>query len=617
MSFSAAFTFLIALTISYAVRLFLICVASAIFAVTCVGQTASSGGAPVKDQTAQATSASNKQTNRQTPKPAATPQPPKQLKIGNVNFSGGLRLRVENYGWWETSGFEDDYTFGAAVLRLSLGQQKEKFDWLIEGEFPVLINLPERAVAPAPQGQLGQGGSYFAANGHQDGSAILKQAYVRVKSLFGDKSSSLRLGRFEFVDGSETTPADATLAVLKRDSIAHRLIGHFGFTHIGRSFDAIQYVHNTKKNNFTFVGGRPTEGVFQLRSLKEIDVDFWYAAFTKPIAIKKVASEFRILALHYHDGRDALKTDNRSAALRRADHDNIRITTIGGNYIAAIKTKNGTVDLLAWGVGQFGDWGNQSHRAGAIVVEGGFQPAGGLAKYKTWFRGGYSRSTGDGNSTDNRHTSFFQVLPTPRIYARFPFYNMMNMEDAYAQLKFKPHARVNIRADAHHLRLSNRNDLWYVGGGAFQEGTFGYVGRPSGGRKSLGTLFDISADITVTPTTTLTFYGAGVRGCGVQSFIYPAGGQNPTARFSIRGINEKILIELAYTGLGLLLVVNRIGDVGSTEWASWILLLALGEFFGNFVFSLTDHATPVSSGPSNGCRSPAAHSLSAFCSCRL
>ncbi len=34
-----------------------------------------------------------------------------------------------------------------------------------------------------------------------------------------------------------------------------------------------------------------------------------------------------------------------------------------------------------------------------------------------------------------------------------------------------------------------------------------------------------------TPTTTLTFYGAGVRGGGVQSTIYPAGGANPTARF--------------------------------------------------------------------------------------
>jgi len=70
-----------------------------------------------------------------------------------------------------------------------------------------------------------------------------------------------------------------------------------------------------------------------------------------------------------------------------------------------------------------------------------------------------------------------------------------------------------------------------VGGGAFQEGTFGYVGRQAGGRKGMGTLFDLSADLNVTPTTTLSLYGVGGRGGGVQSSIYPAGGANPAARF--------------------------------------------------------------------------------------
>ena len=464
------------------------------------------------------------------PKPAAAQQQPKQRKIGGVNLSGSLRLRAEHHGWFAAPGYEDAYTFGAAVLRLSVGQQRERFDWLVEGEFPLLVNLPERAIAPAPQGQLGTGASYFAASGRQDGSAVLKQAFVRAKSVFGDAPSSLRAGRFEFADGTETAPADPTLAALKRDHIAQRLLGNFGWSHVGRSFDAVQYTRSTKSDNLTLVGGRAVEGVFQLRAAKELDVDFWYGAYTRPLAGKTVNGEFRLLGLHYHDGRGALKTDNRAAALRQADTENIRLTTAGGNYIAAVKTGAGTIDLLAWGVGQFGRWGNQTHRAGALVFEGGVQPAGALARAKTWLRAGYARSTGDGDPTDSRHTTFFQVLPTPRIYARLPFYNMMNTEDAYAQVKLRPHARLALRADIHHLRLSNRNDLWYGGGGAFQEGTFGYTGRPSSGRRNLGTLFDVSADLAVTPTTTVTFYGAGVRGGSVQSAIYPAGGANPTAR---------------------------------------------------------------------------------------
>jgi hypothetical protein len=47
---------------------------------------------------------------------------------------------------------------------------------------------------------------------------------------------------------------------------------------------------------------------------------------------------------------------------------------------------------------------------------------------------------------------------------------------------------------------------------------------------------------------------------------------------------------LAYTGLGFLLLMNRMVPPRSSEWARWILLLALGGFFGNFVLSLTDHA---------------------------
>jgi len=47
---------------------------------------------------------------------------------------------------------------------------------------------------------------------------------------------------------------------------------------------------------------------------------------------------------------------------------------------------------------------------------------------------------------------------------------------------------------------------------------------------------------------------------------------------------------LAYTGLGLLLVMNRMVDRQSEEWPRWVLLMGLGGVFGNFIFSLTDHA---------------------------
>jgi len=47
---------------------------------------------------------------------------------------------------------------------------------------------------------------------------------------------------------------------------------------------------------------------------------------------------------------------------------------------------------------------------------------------------------------------------------------------------------------------------------------------------------------------------------------------------------------LAYTGLGFLLVMNRMVDPDSTDWAQWVTLFTLGGFIGNFIFSLADHA---------------------------
>jgi len=47
---------------------------------------------------------------------------------------------------------------------------------------------------------------------------------------------------------------------------------------------------------------------------------------------------------------------------------------------------------------------------------------------------------------------------------------------------------------------------------------------------------------------------------------------------------------LAYAGLGFLLVMNRMVDSDSLEWAQWILLFTMGGYVGNFVFSLVDHA---------------------------
>lgn len=47
---------------------------------------------------------------------------------------------------------------------------------------------------------------------------------------------------------------------------------------------------------------------------------------------------------------------------------------------------------------------------------------------------------------------------------------------------------------------------------------------------------------------------------------------------------------LAFTGLGFLVLLNRMVPAETIEWGRWVCLLALGGFAGNFVLSLADHA---------------------------
>ena len=141
---------------------------------------------------------------------------------------------------------------------------------------------------------------------------------------------------------------------------------------------------------------------------------------------------------------------------------------------------------------------------------------------KPWLSAGYSYGSGDKNPNDSRHGTFFQVLTTPRQYARFPFYNMMNNEDWYGTPQ--PAARVSklaLRSELHALRLASAADFWYSGGGAFQPHVSAYTGRPSNGHHGLANVWDLSADYQVTRAFSTTLYYGHAWGKSVIAAIYP------------------------------------------------------------------------------------------------
>lgn len=459
-----------------------------------------------------------------------TPQSPAAAPL---QWNATLRSRAEAWDWFD-AGDEGRYAFVGSFLRAGVSQQLRGFGWRIEVMAPLLLGLPDDAVLPGAQGQLGQGASYFAANdgARNPGDVFPKEVYVRVGRPPGQDGHALRLGRFDFVDGVETVPEDATLARLKRERIGHRLLGPFSFTHVQRSYDGAQYSWTTRRRQLLLLAARPTTGVFDADGWGWVDdVTALYGALTTPFRLGGEAGDARLFALWYEDGRGVPKTDNRPALLREADADDIRVTTVGGHVLQVFPTSSGPVDLLLWGALQTGSWGTLDHAASAVALELGIQPA--LGTLAPWVRVGFFRGSGDGDPADGEHDTFFQILPTPRPYARFPFYNLMNTTEVFATAALRPHPMATVRAGARRLRLSESADLWYLGGGAFEDETFGYAGRPSGGARGLSTIFDLSLTVTPAPWVTLEAFGAVALEGDVVRGIYPDAGSGRLAYLEV------------------------------------------------------------------------------------
>ena len=452
------------------------------------------------------------------------------------------RVRGEFVSWFEPpaparAGVED-YAFFAHQLRFGGRLKVPHLQVVVEGQNVQLVNLPDDASLAPPQGNLGPGANYFAHSpgvegDTSQGETFLRQGYAVLSDPPGVPGLSLAGGRFEYSEGAETVPADASLAWMKKARIAERLVGPFNYTHYGRSFDGLKLAHDSAPLNVTAVAFRPTHGGFERSAGREMgDVGIaGLAATLKRLPDLDLPFDARAFYLYYDDRRFSdereeerrpVKVDNRPASARTTEGDSIAVHTFGAHALSVFAAGPGKADLLVWGAVQRGEWGVQKHDAWAYAVEGGYQLPGVWGA--PWLRVGYDQSSGDDDPGDDVHATFFQLLPTARIYAQFPFFNFMNSQDTFAQLLLKPHPRVQVRTDAHWLRLSERKDLWYAGGGATNDDVFGFSGTPSGDRRELAYLVDLAFTIQVWKQLGAYLYYGHAFGQGVPKQTFEGAG---------------------------------------------------------------------------------------------
>ncbi len=452
----------------------------------------------------------------------------------NFKVTGELRGRYEGFDYFQPKlnpkggvvANQNNYSFGALRARLGVGFTSDYLDAFLQGQYTGLYALPDHAFSGSTAGPLGLGASYFHDSGNitDPNEVFLKQGYLNLKlqKLVGLPNTFLKGGRFEFNDGLEYKTGDAKFDQLKATRVSGRLIGTFDFSNVTRSFDGLSLAYDDPSLNASFYATHPTQGGFNVHAEDEISkIDLAYAAFTSKRGALIPDTEARLFYIYYGDSRSGVQVvDNRAAAARPLlSNSNLSIHTIGTHLLTVSKLGPGSIDGLVWGAYQFGDWTNLSQSAYAFATEVGYQWTDEFLK--PWIRAGYSIGSGDTNSKDGTHGTFFQIMPTVRLYAKFPFFNMMDTQDAFTQFIVTPTQNTKVGVDFHHLMLAETSDLFYGGSGATSRtGSLGYYGRASGGNGTIGQMVDISFNQAINKYLSWAAYYAHVFGNDVTGNVY-------------------------------------------------------------------------------------------------
>ena len=397
---------------------------------------------------------------------------------------------------------DPDYTFFGDRAELGVRVEGSRFDLSGAFNYVRLENLPKAAIGP---GGLGSGAFYFAATGVSYSYQLyLGELTLKVKSANG---ASLTIGRMPFSSGGEVVSGSFKMQRLKAERLHSRLIGNFEWSYYQRRFDGARVDVDRPHWHFNAAAFVPTQGGFEeSTNLSMPKVHVGATSFT----LKSSNVDWQGFAYLYRDRRgEAAVVDNTFSLDRPID---ITIATLGGSYVRVLPRRSGEFDLVAWIAAQTGNWYGRSHRAGSVALEAGHHWT--RVRSRPWLRAGYLWASGDRNQDDDRHGTFFQMIPSSRKYALSSVYAQMNLSDAFAQLAVEPRG-LKARIEVHALQLASGQDLWYQGSGATASASrfTGFSGRAPGGRRSLGTVIEGAIEAPIRKSWSINAY-AGLMSAG-------------------------------------------------------------------------------------------------------
>ncbi len=391
---------------------------------------------------------------------------------------------------------DPDYTFIGDRAELGVLVEGSRFD--VSGAFNYvrLENLPAKAIGP---GGLGAGAFYFAATGvNYSYQLYLGELWTRIKFR---PDTAITVGRMPFASGGESRSDSQPLERLKIERLHSRLIGNFEWSYYQRRFDGLRFDLDRRQWHVAAGVLVPTQGGFEEStnlSIPRVQVA------TGSLTRKARSAEWQLFGYAYRDRRAEMAVVDNSFSLDRSV--DITIATAGASYARVAPTRAGEIDIVAWAAGQAGDWYGRSHRAGSVAIEAGHRWT--RRSYRPWLRAGYLWASGDRIGEDDRHGTFFQMLPSSRKYGLSATYAQMNLRDAFAQLAIEPR-RLRARIEVHALHAASGADLWYQGSGATaSKGRFfGFSGRSARGDAALGTVVEGAVDVPIRKHWSINGYG--------------------------------------------------------------------------------------------------------------
>ena len=400
--------------------------------------------------------------------------------------------RVESWNFFTpypaAEPVDPSYLFAGDRALLGVRVEGRRFDIAAAFNYVRLENLPANAIGP---GALGSGAFYFAASGVPY-SYQLYLSELNLVAKSADGRVRARLGRMSYSSGAEAISTNVSVETLKRERLHSRLIGTFEASLYERRFDGLRVDWDRSRWHVSSGILLPTQGGWEeSANLTMPKMQLASASLTR----KSATAESQLFTHVYRDRREVgARPDNSGVTAEAVD---VTVAAIGGSHAAVFSTSAGELDVVGWVAGEFGDWYGQDHRAASALGEVGHRWT--RAAMQPWLRAGYLFASGDGDPTDSRHSTFFQMLPSSRKYALTSVYTQMNLRDAFVQAMFEPWRVVKARVEAHRLDLANAQDRWYYGSGATSSTGrfFGFSGRNSSGETSLGTVIEGSVDVSI------------------------------------------------------------------------------------------------------------------------